>query len=127
MIKPEKKEKIKPKSLEQRIPLIIEVVPGQAKEGILGIYEPGTYEQKELKELVDDLLSKDYAIEDKIVVNEVNKQLNGGKLIYNGKEITTNPLDYAVVEETKAGEKYYYVKLRAIKPQEGGSYHLMER
>jgi hypothetical protein len=29
---------------------------------------------------------------------------------------------YAVVEETEAGEKYLYVPIRAIKPQEGGSW-----
>jgi hypothetical protein len=29
-------------------------------------------------------------------------------------------LEYAVSEQTQAGEKYLYVPIRAVKPQEGG-------
>jgi hypothetical protein len=29
-------------------------------------------------------------------------------------------LEYAEAEQTEAGEKYLYVPIRAIKPQEGG-------
>jgi hypothetical protein len=29
-------------------------------------------------------------------------------------------LEFAVSEQTEAGEKYFYVPVRAIKPQEGG-------
>jgi hypothetical protein len=42
-------------------------------------------------------------------------------LLCRGKAIEGTPLEQAVLEETEAGEKYLYVAVRAIKPQEGGS------
>jgi hypothetical protein len=106
--------------LEAKLPLVLEIVPGQAREGVVDIYQPGTYNRKTLKQLVDMTLAKDMAIEDRQIVDEVKKQLSGGILLYNGKEIHSSPLDYAVKEKTAAGEEYLYVRLRAIKPQEGG-------
>ena len=118
----EKKQKIKQTaSLEERLPLVLEIVPGQAEEGLVNIFEPGTY-QTDLKTLVNDALGKDYSIEERQVVKDINTQLEGGMLIYKGKEIGSNPLDYAIKERSEAGEDYLFIQLRAIKPQEGGLY-----
>lgn len=120
MIKPHQQKK--PSELEQKLPLVLEVIPGQAREGLINIYEPGSYDNKSLNELVNNSLRKDnMSIEERQVVDDIQRQLDDGKLIYKGQEISSNPLDHAVVEETEAGEKYFYVGIRAIKPQEGGA------
>lgn len=104
------------------LPLVLEIIPGQATEGIIGLYEPESYKGKELTELVSNSLDKDLSIEEQQIADKIREQMNGGKLLYKGKEIQSNPLDYAVVEKTEEGEEYNYVQLRAIKPQEGGIY-----
>ncbi len=105
---------------KQNLSLVLEVIPGQAKEGLLTIFEAGKWEKSELSDLVDQALRKDCSIEEKDLVSKVREQLNSGKLLYNNKEVHSNPEDYAVKEKTEAGQEYLYVGLRAIKPQEGG-------
>ena len=114
---PEKSEKA---GLEAKLPLVLEIVPGQAREGIIDIYDAGSYTGKNLKELVGETLAKERSIEERQIVQDIKKQLDDGKLIYKGNEIKSNPLDYAVIEKTEAGEEYLYIRLTAIKPQEGG-------
>ena len=41
-------------------------------------------------------------------------------MLSRGQEIEGTALEFAVSEQTEAGEKYLYVPIRAIKPQEGG-------
>ncbi|MBU0666921.1 MAG: hypothetical protein ABIC91_08600 [Nanoarchaeota archaeon] len=107
-------------TLEQRLPLVLEIIPGQAAEGLVDIYDPGTYEQTELRTLVNKTLNKEHAVEDAQIATEVRKQLQGGKLLYNGEEIHSKAIDYGVIEKTTQGEEYLYVRLKAIEPQEGG-------
>lgn len=106
--------------LEKKLPLVLEIIPGQAKEGIMEIYEHASYQGKSLKSLVDNALGKERSLEDMQVVQEINRQLSGGKLLYNGKEIGYNATDHTIVEKTENGEEYLYCRLRVIKPQEGG-------
>ncbi len=106
---------------EKLLPLVLEVMPGHAAEGLIEIYEPGSYEGKTLRKLCDQTLKKkNLTIEEQLIAEDVARQLEGGKLLCRGQEIEGTALEFAVSEQTEAGEKYFYVPVRAIKPQEGG-------
>jgi hypothetical protein len=103
------------------LPLVIEIMPGQASEGLVDIHEAGSYQEVSLRQLVEKALSRtDLSIEERLVLEDIQRQLDGGILLSRGREIDGPAADYASVEETEAGEKYLYVPIRAIKPQEGG-------
>lgn len=107
--------------VEQVLPLVLEIIPGQAAEGLIDVYEPGRYEGLSLRKLFEKTLGKkDWSIEEQQILEDVRRQLDGGRLLCRGKQIEGMALDYAVLEETEAGEKYLYVAIRAIKAQEGG-------
>jgi hypothetical protein len=121
MIDAELKKALETQELQQLLPLVVEIMPGQAAEGLIDIYEPGSYEGKTLRKLCDRTLSKKkWTIEEQLIVEDINRQLDGGKLLCRGQEIEGTALEYAVSEQTQAGEKYLYVPIRAVKPQEGG-------
>lgn len=109
-------------AVERQLPLILEILPGQAGEGLIDIYEPGSYEQESLRKLIFKTLARrEWSIEERQILEDVNRQLLGGKILWRGNEIDGSARDYGVVEETEAGEKYLYVPVRVIKPQEGGA------
>ena len=117
----ESKKALETEKVEQLLPLVVEVMPGQAGEGLVDIYQPGTYEGKTLRNLCEKMLGKkDLSIEEQLILEDINRQLDGGKFLSRGQEIDSTALEYAVIEETEAGEQYLYVPIRAIKPQEGG-------
>jgi hypothetical protein len=119
----ELKKALETQELQQLLPLVVEIMPGQAAEGLIDIYEPGSYEGKPLRKLCDRTLSKKkWTIEEQLVIEDINRQLAGGKLLCRGQEIDGAALEYAVSEQTEAGEKYLYVPIRAIRPQEGGQW-----
>jgi hypothetical protein len=96
-------------------------MPGHAADGLIEIYEPGSYEGKTLSKLCDRTLSKkNLTLEEQLIVEDIARQLDGGKLLCRGQDIEGTALEFAISEETEAGEKYFYVPVRAIKPQEGG-------
>ena len=106
---------------EKLLPLVLEVMPGHAAEGLIEIYEPGSYEGKTLRKLCDQTLNKkNLTIEEQLIAEDIARQLDGGKLLCRGQDIEGTALEFAVSEQTEAGEKYFYVPVRAIKPQEGG-------
>ncbi len=106
---------------EKLLPLVLEVMPGHAAEGLIEIYEPGSYEGKTLRKLCDQTLNKkNLTIEEQLIAEDVARQLEGGKLLCRGQEIEGTAMEFAISEQTEAGEKYFYVPVRAIKPQEGG-------
>ena len=106
---------------QQVLPLIVEIIPGHAAEGLIDIYEPGSYEGRTLRKLCERTLDKKrWSIEEQLIIEDITRQLQGGKLLCSGHEIEGTALEYAVTEQTEAGEKYLYVPVRAIKPQEGG-------
>ncbi len=116
------KESQKQEEPQQSLPLVIEILPGQAGIGLIDIFQPGSYEQKSLRELCDKVLNKrDWGIEDRETLESINRQLDGGILLSKGKTVDGGALEYADVEETEEGEQYFYVPVRAIKPQEGGT------
>ena len=118
-IKPKKALQID--EAEKLLPLVLEVMPGHAAEGLIEIYEPGSYEGKTLRKLCDQTLNKkNLAIEEQLIAEDIARQLEGGKFLCRGQEIEGTALEFAVSEQTEAGEKYFYVPVRAIKPQEGG-------
>ena len=118
----ERKKALEADEAEKLQPLVLEILPGHAAEGLIDIYAPGTYEGKALRKLCDSTLSKkNLSIEEQLIVEDVTRQLEGGKLLCRGQEIDGTALEYAVSEQTEAGEKYLYVPIRAIKPQEGGN------
>lgn len=117
--KPE--EALQAEVLEKLLPLVLEIIPGQAGEGLIDICQPGNYEGKSLRKLCDRALSrKNWSIEEQQILEDILRQLDGGRLLCRGQGIDGTALAYAVQEETEAGEKYLYIPIRAIKPQEGG-------
>ena len=117
----ETKKALETEELQQLLPLVVEIMPGQAAEGLIDIYEPGSYEGKTLRKLCDRTLSKrKWSIEEQLIIEDISRQLDGGKLLCKGQDIEGAALEYAVAEQTEAGEKYLYVPIRVIKPQEGG-------
>jgi hypothetical protein len=117
----EEKKAEQPARLAQLLPLVLEIIPGQAGEGLIEVHEPGNYEDKSLQELCSRMLAKkNWSIEDLQVLEDIQRQLDGGKLLARGGEIGGAAQKYAILEQTSAGEKYWYVAVRAIKPQEGG-------
>jgi hypothetical protein len=106
--------------LEKKLPLVIEIKPGQATIGIMHLFEPGTYEGKSIKELAAIVLSQEVSVEEAEIKKSILENLKVGKLLYMNKEIEGDPLKYAREETTEAGQKYLYIELRAQKPLEGG-------
>jgi hypothetical protein len=108
--------------VEQVLPLVLEIIPGQAADGLIDIYEQGSHEGQSLRKLCERTLNKkDWSIEELQILEDIRRQLEGGRLICRGKPIEGTALDHAAREATEAGEKYLYVPIRAIKPQEGGN------
>ncbi|HET6514920.1 MAG TPA: hypothetical protein VFG09_07145 [Thermodesulfovibrionales bacterium] len=117
----ETKKALETEESQEILPLILEILPGHAAEGLIDIYEPGSYEGKTLRKLFERTLSKKkWSIEEQLIMEDITRQLQGGKLLCRGHEIEGTVQEYAVIEQTEAGEKYLYVPIRAIKPQEGG-------
>ncbi len=111
----------RPEVVEQVLPLVIEIIPGQAGEGLIDVYEAGNVEGLSLRKLCEKTLSKTkWSIEEQQILDDIKRQLDGGRLLCTGGEIDRAALEYAVLEETEKGEKYLYVAVRALKPQEGG-------
>jgi hypothetical protein len=121
MAEPEVKKEREREERPEVLPLVLEIMPGQASEGLVDIVEAGSYEGRSLRKLVEAALNRpDLAIEERLVLEDIKRQLDGGKLLSRGKDIDGTATEYASVEETEVGEKYLYVPVRAIKPQEGG-------
>jgi len=117
----ESKQDSQPAAREQPQALVIEILPGQAAEGLINIFEPGSYEGKPLRKLCEETLSNtNWTIEEQQIVEDIKRQLTGGKLLCRGKEVDRQALDYAQLETTEEGEQYLYIPIRALKPQEGG-------
>jgi hypothetical protein len=117
----ETKKALETEEFQQIVPLILEIMPGHAAEGLIDIYEPGSYEGETLRKLCERTLSKKkWSIEEQLIIEDIARQLQGGKLLCRGQEVEGTALEYAVTEQTEAGEEYLYVPVRAIKPQEGG-------
>jgi len=107
--------------VKQVVPLVVEIMPGQASEGLLDTLAPGTYEGLSVRELCEQILNRGgWSIEDQQIIDDIKRQLAGGKLLCRGKSSEGEAREYATLEVTEAGEQYYYVPVRAIKPQEGG-------
>lgn len=116
-VKPEEQ----PKKIARPLPLVLEVIPGQAGEGLVVVMEPGSYEGSSLSELCHQVLSRtDYSIEERQILEDIQRQLKGGKLLCQGRDLDGPAQAFGTVEETEAGEAYLYVPVRAIRPQEGG-------
>jgi hypothetical protein len=111
----------RPEVAPQVLPLVVELIPGQAAEGLIEVLEPGRYEVLSLRKLCERLLARtNWSVEELQVLEDIRRQLDGGRLLCRGRSVDGAALDYALVEETEAGEKYFYVPVRAIRPQEGG-------
>jgi hypothetical protein len=121
MIDVERKKVLQIDEHEKLLPLVLEIMPGHAAEGLIDIYEPGSYEGKSLRKLCERTLNKKkWSIEEQLIVEDIIRQREGGNLLCRGQQIDGTALEYAEAEQTEAGEKYLYVPIRVIKPQEGG-------
>jgi hypothetical protein len=117
----EVKREEQPKKLARPLPLVLEIIPGQAGEGLVVVMEPGSYEGSTLRELCQQALDRtDFSIEERQILEDIQRQLQGGKLLCQGRDLDSAAQSSGTVEETEAGEVYLYVPVRAIKPQEGG-------
>jgi hypothetical protein len=106
---------------EELLPLVVEILPGQAGEGLLEVFEPGSYETKKLADLCQQMLERsDWSIEERQILDDIQRQLHGGKLLAKGRNTQAPVQDYVRLEESEEGERYFYIPVRAIKPQEGG-------
>jgi len=71
----------RPEKRRERLPLVLEILPGQAAEGLVVVFEPGDYEHLSLKELAEDALSRrNLSIEEQMILEDIHRQLQGGKL-----------------------------------------------
>ena len=119
---PKPKKVLEADVLEHMLPLVLEILPGQASEGLIDVYQPGSYEGRTLRKLCDKVLvRKNLTLEEQQILEDIDRQLNGGRLLCRGHGVDSMAIEYAVVEQTEAGEKYLYVPIRAIRPQEGGA------
>ena len=124
----ETKKALETEESQEILPLIIEILPGHAAEGLIDVYEPGSYEGRTLRKLCEGTLGKKkWSIEEQLIIEDITRQLQGGKLLCKGEEIEGIASGYGVTEQTEAGEKYLYVPVRAIKPQEGGIWQWLAR
>ena len=109
------------KKVTRPLPLVLEIIPGQAGEGLVVVMEPGSFEGSSLRELCHQALARtDFSIEERQILEDIQRQLQGGKLLCQGREVDAPAQSFGRVEETEAGEAYWYVPVQAIKPQEGG-------
>lgn len=116
-----KREITNMESRQRPLPLVLEILPGQAGEGLIDVYESGSYEEISLGKLIEKTLGRtNWSIEDRQILDDIQRQMDGGRLICRGAEIQGNVQHCAVLEETESGETYWYVAVRVIKPQEGG-------
>src|SRR4030067_265869 len=61
---------------------------GEPADGLIDIYEPGSYEGQTLRKLCERTLNKrDWSIEELQVLEDIRRQLEGGRLICRGKPI----------------------------------------
>jgi hypothetical protein len=117
----ELRTEVEKKPQEQPLPLVVEILPGQAGEGLLAVFDPGSYEDLPLFDLCQQMLARrDWSIEERQILEDIRRQLQGGKLLAKGRDTQSPALNYARLEQSEAGENYFYVPVRAIKPQEGG-------
>jgi hypothetical protein len=122
----ELRTEVKKQKREQPLPLVVEILPGQAGEGLLEVFEPGSYEGKKLYDLCQQMLARrDWSIEERQILEDIQRQLRGGRLLAKGRDTQAPALEYARVEQSEDGETYFYVPVRAVKPQEGGLKALM--
>ena len=122
MSDPQIKREEQAKKLTRPLPLVLEIIPGQAGEGLVVVMEPGSFEESTLRDLCHQALGRnDFSIEERQILEDVQRQLKGGKLLCQGRDVDAPAQNFGTVEETEAGEPYLYVPVRAIKPQEGGS------
>src|SRR4030067_3812261 len=90
--------------VEQVLPLVLEIIPGQAADGLIDIYEPGSHEGQTLRKLCERTLNKkDWSIEELQILEDIRRQPEGGRLICRGKPSAGAALDLAAREATEGG------------------------
>ena len=105
------------------LPLVIELLPGQAREGLVTIFDSGDWEGRKTSNLIAEALGNEHDVEDRRLADRVETQLNsGGQLLYNGQSVGDNPAEYTVREQSASGQDYLYAAFSVIQPQEGGAY-----
>ena len=83
----ELRTEVEKQTQEQPLPLVVEILPGQAGEGLLEVFEPGSYEGKKLHDLCQQMLERrDWSIEERQILEDIQRQLRGGKLLARGRD-----------------------------------------
>lgn len=58
MAEPELEKERQREELRSMLPLVIEIMPGQASEGLVDIHEAGSYQEGSLRQLVEKTLGQ---------------------------------------------------------------------
>ena len=113
-----KKEK---KEIPKDLPLVVEIIPGAAEEGLVRAFNVGEYDiEKNVKALAKEILSGEYDMEEGHLIQRINKEINGGKYLIGEEEVNSKIRNYVAKETTEDGLDYLYLQLRIVRPQEGG-------
>lgn len=108
-------------TLEERLPLAIEVAPGQAEKGLIGIFSPAEYEGQTTRYLVGQMLiDPNLDFEDQRIADEIKSMIEGGVLQFEDEQASDNPFEHSNIEYMSADERVHYLPLRIIQPKTGG-------
>ena len=124
--KNDEKPKEKEESLEEKLALIVEVVPGGSSKdysGPMTYIKEGEWENKTAKQIMDIVLKiKNYSIEDQKVIDSIKELYNKGGKIFAGNEEVNGSIDQYVKKQKDkgSGASYMFLRLEVIKSEEGG-------
>ena len=112
--------------LDEKLPLVVEVIPGTAGEGqgLLRAYDFGSYDlsRASAARLIQDAMAAAESVSDARIIERLARE--GSQHVYVGRRAVRpgadGLLDHAEIR-TEEGKKFVYIQLRTIKPQEGGN------
>lgn len=122
----EEKPKEKEESLEEKLALIVEVVPGGSSKdysGPMAYIEEGKWENKTVVQIMDIVLkTKNYSIEDQKVMDSIKELYKKGGKIFAGNREVNGSIDQHVKKQKDkdSGSSYMFLRLEVIKSEEGG-------
>ena len=94
-----------PKKAIRPLPLVLEIIPGQAGEGLVVVMEPGSYEEFTLRDLCRQALERtDFSIEDRQILEDIKRQLQGGSSSAGGGTWKAPPNPAARWERPRPGK-----------------------
>jgi hypothetical protein len=97
------------------LPLVLEIKPNQAAEGLVGVFKPNEYCEQNVDSLARTILENpDLNDLERGIVSDIERNLRNGELKMHGKKAAGFAKGYATLEKSEAGEPFLYLELRAI-------------